>query len=152
MIGTQLLRAYMHGFFIDVRLYNKVAFESLISRSRLIDRCQAKESANPFAYEEYKRNKIQTMIEEGTMSRLQLSKAKKNVCVRSMVSTAASCRYCSQLPKINKILAQRLIGEAGKGDAVCSLSMVECIHLDSMNLSFSIWFSICCTKTFALTP
>jgi len=35
LIGTNLLRAYMHGFFMDVRLYNK-----------------AKDIANPFAFEE----------------------------------------------------------------------------------------------------
>lgn len=35
LIGTSLLRGYMHGFFMDIRLYNK-----------------AKEVANPFAYDE----------------------------------------------------------------------------------------------------
>ena len=25
LIGTNLLRAYMHGFFIDIRLYHKVS-------------------------------------------------------------------------------------------------------------------------------
>ncbi|CDW52779.1 nucleolar protein 10 [Trichuris trichiura] len=35
LIGTSLLRAYMHGYFIDARLYNK-----------------AKEAVNPFAYDE----------------------------------------------------------------------------------------------------
>lgn len=37
LIGTNLLRAYMHGFFINTRLYNK-----------------ALSAANPFAYEEYR--------------------------------------------------------------------------------------------------
>lgn len=37
LIGTNLLRAYMHGFFIDNVLYGK-----------------AVDAANPFAYEEYR--------------------------------------------------------------------------------------------------
>ena len=37
LMGTALLRAYMHGFFIDARLYAK-----------------AKAIAKPFDYEEYK--------------------------------------------------------------------------------------------------
>lgn len=31
LIGTNLLRAYMHGFFIDYRLYKKASLFSLIS-------------------------------------------------------------------------------------------------------------------------
>ena len=41
LIGTNLLRAYMHGYFIDNRLYQK-----------------AKAAADPFAFETYKQEKI----------------------------------------------------------------------------------------------
>ncbi|CAJ0916939.1 unnamed protein product, partial [Mesorhabditis belari] len=47
LIGTQLLRAYMHGFFIDIRLYNK-----------------AKLKTQPFAYENYKKRKIREAMED----------------------------------------------------------------------------------------
>ncbi|XP_074751745.1 nucleolar protein 10 isoform X3 [Athene noctua] len=72
LIGSSLLRAYMHGFFMDIRLYHK-----------------AKMMANPFAYEEYRREKIRQKIEETRAQRVQLKK----------------------LPKVNKELALKLIEE-----------------------------------------
>ncbi|EGT44788.1 hypothetical protein CAEBREN_30871 [Caenorhabditis brenneri] len=45
LIGTNVLRAYMHGYFIDARLYNK-----------------AQTQMQPFAYEKYKEEKIKSMI------------------------------------------------------------------------------------------
>ncbi|XP_053682519.1 nucleolar protein 10 [Sabethes cyaneus] len=53
--GTNMLRAYMHGFFIDVRLYNKT-----------------KAIADPFAFERYRKEKIAKQIEESRPARLQL--------------------------------------------------------------------------------
>ncbi|EFO25550.2 nucleolar protein 10 [Loa loa] len=47
LIGTSLLRAYMHGYFIDIRLYNK-----------------AKTFTQPLAYENYKQRKIMEKIDE----------------------------------------------------------------------------------------
>eukprot|EP00043_Microstomoeca_roanoka_P016853 m.173916 g.173916 ORF g.173916 m.173916 type:complete len:744 (-) comp16535_c1_seq2:397-2628(-) len=57
LIGTGMLRAYMHGFFIDTRLYN-----------------EAVAAANPLAQEEYRQQQIKQKLEEGTASRLQLEK------------------------------------------------------------------------------
>lgn len=45
LIGTNLLRAYMHGFFVDVRLYKK-----------------AKSMVEPFNYADYRKQKIQEKI------------------------------------------------------------------------------------------
>lgn len=72
LIGSPMLRAYMHGYFIDIRLYHKV-----------------KAMVNPFAYEEYKREKIRQKIEETRAQRVQIKK----------------------LPKVNKELALKLIEE-----------------------------------------
>ncbi|XP_029451751.1 nucleolar protein 10 [Rhinatrema bivittatum] len=72
LIGSPLLRAYMHGFFIDIRLYHKV-----------------KAMVNPFAYEEYRKEKIRQKIEETRMQRVQVQK----------------------LPKVNKELALKLFEE-----------------------------------------
>lgn len=47
LIGTNLLRAYMHGFFMDVKLYNK-----------------AKAAVDPFSFETFKKKKIQQQIDE----------------------------------------------------------------------------------------
>ncbi|KAJ9586209.1 hypothetical protein L9F63_020149, partial [Diploptera punctata] len=55
LLGTNLLRAYMHGFFVDIRLYRK-----------------AKSVANPFAFEEYKKKKIREKIEETRGNRVKL--------------------------------------------------------------------------------
>uniref|UniRef100_A0A673K9Z8 Nucleolar protein 10 n=1 Tax=Sinocyclocheilus rhinocerous TaxID=307959 RepID=A0A673K9Z8_9TELE len=73
LIGSPLLRAYMHGFFMDIRLYHKV-----------------KTMANPFAYEEYRKDRIRQKIEESRAQRVQLKK----------------------LPKVNKDLAMKLMEES----------------------------------------
>uniref|UniRef100_A0A8C1QN38 Nucleolar protein 10 n=1 Tax=Cyprinus carpio TaxID=7962 RepID=A0A8C1QN38_CYPCA len=73
LIGSPLLRAYMHGFFMDIRLYHKV-----------------KTMANPFAYEEYRKDRIRQKIEESRTQRVQLKK----------------------LPKVNKELAMKLMEES----------------------------------------
>jgi ribosome biogenesis protein ENP2 len=54
--GTPLLRAYMHGFFLDVRLYKK-----------------ARDIMKPFEYEEYKKKKILEKIKEERPNRVQVS-------------------------------------------------------------------------------
>ncbi|CAL9686184.1 unnamed protein product [Knipowitschia caucasica] len=72
LVGSSLLRAYMHGFFMDIRLYHKV-----------------KSMANPFAYEEYRKDKIRQKIEESRTQRVQIAK----------------------LPKVNKELALKLMDE-----------------------------------------
>ncbi|XP_036119100.1 nucleolar protein 10 isoform X2 [Molossus molossus] len=72
LIGSPFLRAYMHGYFMDIRLYHKV-----------------KLMVNPFAYEEYRKDKIRQKIEETRAQRVQLKK----------------------LPKVNKELALKLIEE-----------------------------------------
>lgn len=55
LLGTSLLRAYMHGFFVDIRLYRK-----------------AKSVVEPFAFEEYKKKKIREKIEETRTNRVKL--------------------------------------------------------------------------------
>ncbi|CAF5202278.1 unnamed protein product, partial [Rotaria magnacalcarata] len=46
LIGSDLLRAYMHGYFMDIRLYN-----------------QAKSVAEPFAFAEYRKQKLRAKID-----------------------------------------------------------------------------------------
>ncbi|XP_067007575.2 nucleolar protein 10 isoform X2 [Anabrus simplex] len=57
LIGTNLLRAYMHGYFMDIRLYRK-----------------AKSAVEPFAFEEYRKKKIHDKIEEERSNRVKLQK------------------------------------------------------------------------------
>jgi ribosome biogenesis protein ENP2 len=69
LIGTNVVKSYMHGYFIDVRLWEQ---------ARLI--------ANPFAYEEYRAKKIQEKIEKERESRIrtkaQQVKVNKNLAAR----------------------------------------------------------------------
>lgn len=55
LIGTNLLRAYMHGFFMDMKLYTK-----------------AKSVSNPHAFEQYRRNKVKQKLEDERTNRVQL--------------------------------------------------------------------------------
>ncbi|XP_037960426.1 nucleolar protein 10 [Teleopsis dalmanni] len=55
LIGTNLLKAYMHGYFIDVRLYNR-----------------AKAVVEPFAFDRFRKEKIRQEIENERKSRLQI--------------------------------------------------------------------------------
>ena len=62
LVGTPLLRGYMHGFFIDIGLYNRI-----------------RAVANPFEYEEYRKKKIRDKMEEKRASRIAPKKSKKAV-------------------------------------------------------------------------
>lgn len=65
LIGTPMLRAYMHGFFMDINLYNRV-----------------RAVANPFEYEQYRKNKLKERLEAKRASRIapkQANKAKSAV-------------------------------------------------------------------------
>jgi len=53
LIGTPMLRGYMHGFFMDINLYNRV-----------------KAVANPFAYEDYRKKKLKEKLEAKRASRI----------------------------------------------------------------------------------
>ncbi|CAB9516204.1 Nucleolar protein 10 [Seminavis robusta] len=57
LIGTPLLRGYMHGFFMDSNLYNRV-----------------KAVANPFAYEEYRKKKLKERMDAKRSSRIAPAK------------------------------------------------------------------------------
>ena len=53
LIGTPLLRGYMHGFFMDINLYNRV-----------------RAVANPFEYEEYRKKKLKERLDAKRASRI----------------------------------------------------------------------------------
>ena len=71
LIGTPMLKGYMHGFFLEMKLYNKLRAVS-----------------KPFEYEEHRRKKIESKIEEKRQSRIIAQK---------------------RLPKVNKDLAEKMI-------------------------------------------
>ena len=53
LIGTNYLRAYMHGYFVDMRMYKKV-----------------KEVVDPFAYDKYRSDLIKRKVEEKSNTRI----------------------------------------------------------------------------------
>jgi len=57
LIGTKMLRAYMHGYFMDNRLYGK-----------------AKAIAEPFSYDDFKKKKVKEKLEEERKSRITVKK------------------------------------------------------------------------------
>jgi ribosome biogenesis protein ENP2 len=66
LVGTPLLRGYMHGFFMDTNLYNRV-----------------KAVANPFEYEEYQKKKLRERMEAKRSSRIapRVSESKPKTAV-----------------------------------------------------------------------
>lgn len=100
LMGTNLLRAYMHGFFIDIRLYHK-----------------AKSLAEPFAFEEYRKKRIQDKIEEERANRVRLKK----------------------LPKVNRSLAEKLIDEKkdARKEAVKTSEVINPLGDDRFSAMFS---------------
>ncbi|KAH6583630.1 hypothetical protein BASA60_001349 [Batrachochytrium salamandrivorans] len=75
LIGSNLLKAYMHGFFVDLRLYEK-----------------ARAIANPFEFEEHKRRIVQQKIEDQRKSRItaikKLPKINRNLAAKLVLDTA----------------------------------------------------------------
>lgn len=57
LIGTNVLRAYMHGYFMDIRLYMK-----------------AKLISEPFNFEEYKQRKIKEKLEKERENRVKVTR------------------------------------------------------------------------------
>jgi ribosome biogenesis protein ENP2 len=53
LVGTPMLRGYMHGFFMDINLFNRV-----------------KAVANPFEYEDYRKKKLKDRLEAKRASRI----------------------------------------------------------------------------------
>jgi ribosome biogenesis protein ENP2 len=84
LVGTPALRPYMHGYFIDLRLYAK-----------------AKAIANPFAYVEHRDKLIKEKIQKEQESRIRASKLK----TKSNESKSTAI----QNVKINKDLAEKII-------------------------------------------
>ncbi|CAO4373839.1 unnamed protein product [Caenorhabditis nigoni] len=101
LIGTNVLRAYMHGYFIDARLYNK-----------------AQTQMQPFAYEKYKEQKIKSLVaderEESAVKKKaeKLPSVNKNLAAR-LRDEAAAANKTAETKKEKK--------KSKKSDAASSL-------------------------------
>ena len=85
-VGTNLLKAYMHGFFVDMRLYEK-----------------ARAIANPFEFEEHKKRIVQQRIDEQRQSRIsavkKLPKVNKTLAAKLMKEGASESEDDSDVNK-----------------------------------------------------
>jgi ribosome biogenesis protein ENP2 len=74
LIGTKMLRAYMHGFFVDNRLYGK-----------------AKAIAEPFSYDEYRARRVEEKLAEERATRITVKKKlpKVNAALAARLEKAA---------------------------------------------------------------
>ncbi|KAF9578084.1 hypothetical protein BGW38_006321, partial [Lunasporangiospora selenospora] len=79
LVGSAVLKPYMHGFFIDLRLYEK-----------------AKAIANPFAYTDYKEREAKERLAKEAGSRIRatmkLPKVNKQLATKMMMDEAKSKR------------------------------------------------------------
>ncbi|KAH9634976.1 hypothetical protein HF086_016537 [Spodoptera exigua] len=92
LLGTNLLRAYMHGYFVDVRLYKR-----------------AKSIADPFAFEQYKKRKIREKIEQERPSRLKvednLPKVNRDLASKLMDDSGKKKKHTTNLLKDDRFKA-----------------------------------------------
>ena len=65
LVGTPALKAYMHGYFLDNRLYKK-----------------AKDLADPFAYETYRADRVKEKLEQERRTRISVKKKLPKVNAR----------------------------------------------------------------------
>lgn len=90
LVGTPLLRGQMHGFFINIGLYNRI-----------------KDVANPFQYEEYRKKKLKEQLAKKSASRIapkNVQKAKVNADLADRLETKASDK--TKAGKMSKNLLQ----------------------------------------------
>lgn len=93
LIGTPLLRGYMHGFFMDINLYNRV-----------------KAVANPFEYEEYQKKKLQERLKAKQSSRIAPRAIHEK---KTKIKTAVNTDLAERLE--NKATGSTKTGRAAKG-------------------------------------
>ena len=77
LIGTSLTRAYMHGFFVDNRLWHK-----------------ARALAEPFAYDTYRQQRVQQKMDQERKSRISIVKKLPKV-THTHCTADALCLACS---------------------------------------------------------
>ena len=75
LVGTPLLRGYMHGFFMDINLYNRV-----------------RAVANPFEYEEYRKKKLKERLDKKRASRIAPKESSSKKAAKHAVNPELASR------------------------------------------------------------
>lgn len=98
LVGTNLLRAYMHGYFVDNRLYKKAQLH-----------------ADPSAYEKYKKDKIREKLEGERLTNLELKKKRdlpkinRNLAERLQVEKGDAEENAAGKKKLRGKMAESLL-------------------------------------------
>jgi ribosome biogenesis protein ENP2 len=110
LIGTSLVRAYMHGFFIDNRLYHK-----------------AKARVEPFAYDAYRAKRVEAKVEAARQSRISMARP-CSLCAHGCATCAlnhVACAPHTAPPVPHRIAcAARRPVELALGSAGTNIAMV----------------------------
>lgn len=90
LIGSNVLKAYMHGFFVDFRLYEK-----------------AKAIANPFAYEEYRKKQLEDKLAAQARSRItsNLPKVNKKLAKQALKSNNDKQKNLLEDPRFKEMFS-----------------------------------------------
>lgn len=97
LIGTSSLKAYMHGYFIEAKLYRKLMAV-----------------AEPFAYDNWREQQRQKKKQDKLGSK-----------IRGIVENRKRAAQSTQLPAVNAELAQRLIADAAKTEEATITSVAN---------------------------
>ncbi|KAI9218339.1 WD40-repeat-containing domain protein, partial [Blastocladiella britannica] len=108
VVGTTAAKAYMHGYFIDSRLYE---------RARVI--------ANPFAFDEYRKQAVRDKIDAKRASRITATPAATKAVAKDKV-------------KINQNLANKLGGAAAVDDRFKSVFEDPDLFVDEESDAFKL--------------
>ena len=117
LIGTPLLRGYMHGFFINTSLYNRV-----------------RAVAKPFEYEEYRKKKIKEQLEKKHKSRIAPKKRSKQKTKQPLVNAqlAEELEYKSKKNTKTSKMAKKML----KDNRFSNLFDNPDFEIDEENINF----------------
>jgi len=118
LVGTPLLRGYMHGFFVDVGLYNRI-----------------KAVANPFEYEEYRKKKIKEKMEAKRASRIAPRKSAKD---KTAVNPELASRLQSKMAEGKNTKSTKLAKDIMSDDRFGSLFENPDFQIDEADINFKL--------------
>jgi len=118
LVGTPLLRGYMHGFFVDVGLYNRI-----------------KAVANPFEYEEYRKKKLKEKMEAKRASRIA---PRKSAGDRAAVNPELASRLLSKANDGKNTKSTKLAKTIMSDDRFGSLFKNPDFQIDEEDINFKL--------------
>ena len=118
LVGTPLLRGYMHGFFVDVGLYSRI-----------------KAVANPFEYEEYRKKKIKEKMEAKRASRIAPRKGAKD---KTKVNPELASRLQSKVAEGKNTKSTKLARNMMSDDRFGSLFKNPDFQIDEEDINFKL--------------